>query len=72
MSTLLSVDNWLSLLALATIEIILGVDNLVFIAIVTSKLPLHQQKVSTSCWFKFSNVLSFTFISFYCLVSPSY
>ena len=46
MSTLLSVDSWLSLLALATIEIILGVDNLVFIAIVTTKLPLHQQKLA--------------------------
>ncbi len=46
MSTLLSVDNWLSLLALAAIEIILGVDNLVFIALVTTKLPPHQQKLA--------------------------
>ena len=46
MATIFSIDNWLSLLALAAIEIILGVDNLVFIAIVTTKLPLHQQKLA--------------------------
>ena len=39
-------DIWLSLLALSALEIVLGVDNLVFIAIVTDKLPVRQQKLA--------------------------
>ncbi len=37
-------DILVSLLALITLEIILGVDNLVFISILSSRLPLEQQK----------------------------
>lgn len=37
-------DIILSLLALTTLEIILGIDNLVFLAIVSQKLPSHQRK----------------------------
>lgn len=35
-----------SLLTLTFLEIVLGVDNLVFIAIASSKLPPHQQKMA--------------------------
>ncbi|NCN84599.1 MAG: TerC family protein [Sphingomonadales bacterium] len=34
---------WLALLTLIALEIVLGVDNLIFIAILSNKLPLHQQ-----------------------------
>ena len=34
---------WLGLLTLVVIEIVLGIDNLVFIAILSAKLPKHQQ-----------------------------
>jgi len=34
---------WLALLSLSAIEIVLGVDNIVFIAILAGKLPEHQQ-----------------------------
>jgi len=34
---------WLSLLTLTALEIVLGIDNLVFIAILTSRLPAHQR-----------------------------
>jgi predicted tellurium resistance membrane protein TerC len=34
---------WLSLLTLTTLEIVLGIDNLVFIAVLVEKLPKHQQ-----------------------------
>lgn len=34
---------WISLLTLSLLEIILGVDNLVFLAVVTGRLPEHQQ-----------------------------
>ena len=36
--------NWLiALVALASMEIVLGIDNIVFIAIVTGKLPVKEQ-----------------------------
>ncbi len=34
---------WLSLVTLSALEIVLGVDNLVFIAILTGRLPAHQR-----------------------------
>ena len=34
---------WASLLTLTTLEIVLGVDNLVFIAILAGRLPAEQQ-----------------------------
>ncbi len=35
---------WLALLTLIALEVILGVDNLIFIAILSNKLPAHQQQ----------------------------
>lgn len=43
MMELLTVENLLAFLTLAGIEIVLGIDNIVFIAITTDKLP-HEQK----------------------------
>lgn len=40
---LTSPELWIALLTLATLEIVLGVDNLVFISIAVSKLPPHQR-----------------------------
>lgn len=37
-------ETWLALLTLTLLEIILGVDNLVFLSIVTSRLPQAKQK----------------------------
>ena len=34
---------WLSLATLVILEIVLGIDNLVFIAILANKLPPHQR-----------------------------
>ncbi len=34
---------WLSLITLSALEIVLGIDNLVFIAILTGRLPEHQR-----------------------------
>ena len=36
-------EIWIALLTLATLEIVLGIDNLVFISIAVSKLPPHQR-----------------------------
>jgi predicted tellurium resistance membrane protein TerC len=35
---------WIAVLTLALLEIVLGIDNLVFIAILTGRLPKEQQK----------------------------
>jgi predicted tellurium resistance membrane protein TerC len=43
MEVLLSSEIWMALLALTTLEIVLGVDNLVFISIAVSRLPLAQR-----------------------------
>ena len=34
---------WLALLTLIALEVVLGIDNLIFIAILSNKLPVHQQ-----------------------------
>ncbi|MBC7885869.1 MAG: TerC family protein [Saprospiraceae bacterium] len=39
---------WLSLLTLTFLEIVLGVDNIIFISIAASKLPPEQQKKATN------------------------
>lgn len=36
-----SPDAWLTLITLAALEIVLGVDNIIFLAILVSKLPAH-------------------------------
>jgi predicted tellurium resistance membrane protein TerC len=35
---------WISLLTLTVLEIVLGIDNIVFISILSSKLPGEQQR----------------------------
>jgi len=37
-------EAWIAVLTLALLEIVLGIDNLVFIAILTGRLPKEQQK----------------------------
>jgi predicted tellurium resistance membrane protein TerC len=36
-------DVWISLVTLTILEIVLGIDNIVFISILTGKLPEAQQ-----------------------------
>ncbi len=45
MLELLSDPNaWAALLSLTALEIVLGIDNVIFLSIVSAKLPLEQQK----------------------------
>jgi len=37
-------EMWVALITLAAIEIVLGIDNIVFLSIMVGKLPEHQQK----------------------------
>jgi predicted tellurium resistance membrane protein TerC len=34
---------WISLATLSVLEIVLGIDNIIFLSIVSARLPLHQQ-----------------------------
>ncbi len=45
MAELFTLENLVALLTLASLEIVLGIDNLVFIAILTARLPQEQQKL---------------------------
>ena len=46
MDALLTADGLVALATLAALEIVLGVDNVVFIAILTGRLPARQQAVA--------------------------
>lgn len=37
---------WVALAALVTMEVVLGIDNLIFISILSNKLPPEQQKIA--------------------------
>lgn len=43
MGWLLDPHIWLALITLTSIEIVLGIDNIIFIAILAGRLPTHQQ-----------------------------
>lgn len=44
MEIFLQPESWMALLTLSLLEIVLGVDNIIFISIVTNKLPEAQQE----------------------------
>src|SRR5262245_52362488 len=44
MESLFTVDNLVALLTLTLLEIVLGLDNIVLLSLVSSRLPLPQQK----------------------------
>lgn len=44
MESLLSVDGLISFASLVLMEIVLGVDNIIFISILTGRLPVNQQE----------------------------
>jgi len=43
---LINPDAWVALLTLTLLEIVLGIDNIVFIAILASRLPVEKQGVA--------------------------
>lgn len=44
MEIFLQLDTWIALLTLTFLEIVLGIDNIIFISIVAGKLPEERQK----------------------------
>lgn len=47
MEVFLNPDAWVALLTLTFLEIVLGIDNIIFISIVTGKLPVEDRKRAT-------------------------
>ena len=47
MDLFLQLDTWIALLTLTFLEIILGIDNIIFISITAAKLPQESQKKAT-------------------------
>jgi predicted tellurium resistance membrane protein TerC len=47
MEVFLNPDAWVALLTLTFLEIVLGIDNIIFISIVTGKLPPEKRKRAT-------------------------
>ena len=43
---LTSYEVWISLLTLTALEIVLGIDNLIFLSIVSGRLPKHHQQLA--------------------------
>jgi predicted tellurium resistance membrane protein TerC len=66
---LMSTEFWLSLATLTALEIVLGVDNLVFIALVTGRLPPDQRKfarrfgLALACGTRIALLLSLAYLS---------
>jgi predicted tellurium resistance membrane protein TerC len=44
MDWLTSPEIWIALVTLTALEIVLGIDNIIFLSIVAGKLPAHQQR----------------------------
>ncbi|KAB2859250.1 MAG: TerC family protein [Flavobacteriales bacterium] len=44
MELFLNLDTWIALLTLTFLEIVLGIDNIIFISIVAGKLPKEEQR----------------------------
>ena len=44
MELLANPEIWISLITLTALEIVLGIDNIIFISIMASKLPANKQK----------------------------
>ena len=60
---------WLTLVTLSAIEIVLGIDNLVFISIAVSKLP-HQQRekarkfgIAVACFTRIALLLTLAWLA---------
>ncbi len=45
MEIFLRPESWIALLTLTFLEIVLGIDNIIFISLVTNRLPEHRQRI---------------------------
>lgn len=50
MSELLTADSIISLLILIVLEVVLGIDNVIFVSIILNRLPVHLQQKARRVW----------------------
>ncbi len=60
---LLDPNIWVSFVALALMEIVLGIDNLVFLSIASSRLPLRQQVIAQRIGLALAFIMRVVFLS---------
>lgn len=54
---------WLSLATLTLLEVVLGIDNVIFLSIVSSRLPKHQRPVAQRIGLSFALILRIAFLA---------
>ena len=52
-----SPEAWVSFFTLCALEVVLGIDNVIFISILTGKLPLHEQRRARNLGLAFALVM---------------
>ena len=57
-------EAWISLLTLIFLEVVLGVDNLVFISITTNRLPAEKQHIGRKLGLAGALVMRILFLCF--------
>lgn len=65
---LYTVDGWVTLLTVSFLEVILGIDNIIFIAIVSDKLPQRQQAMSRNLGLSLALVIRIILLFFIGLI----
>ncbi len=64
MEFLLQPETYISLLTLTVLEIVLGIDNIIFISIITDRLPKEQQKRTRTIGLMLALVMRIILLSF--------
>ena len=64
MEFLLQPETYISLLTLTLLEIVLGIDNIIFISIITDRLPKEQQKRTRTIGLMLALVMRIILLSF--------
>lgn len=64
MEFLLQPETYISLLTLTVLEIVLGIDNIIFISIITDRLPKDQQKRTRTIGLMLALVMRIILLSF--------
>ena len=60
---LTSVDAWIALLTLTVLEIVLGIDNIIFLSLVANKLPAPRRPAARRIGLSLALVLRIIFLS---------
>ena len=53
---------WIALAALIVMEVVLGIDNLIFITILTNRMPEHQRHLGRQIGIGFALILRLLFL----------